>query len=133
MREHGLNLGGEQSGHLVLSDYATTGDGLLAAVQILAILVESGQDMASLCHVFDSVPQYLENVPVQGANAKVLMDNADVQAAIQQAEKTLNGAGRVLVRPSGTEPLIRVMAEGDDENQVKSVIGSIIETIKKAS
>ncbi len=130
MRDKGLNLGGEQSGHLVLSDYSTTGDGLLAAMQILAVLVESGQDIASLCHVFDTVPQHLENISVEGTNAKIIMDRVEVQEAIAKATETLNGAGRVLVRPSGTEPLIRVMAEGDDEAHVKSVIDDIISTIR---
>jgi phosphoglucosamine mutase len=130
MRDQGLNLGGEQSGHLVLSDYATTGDGLLAAMQILAVLVDSGQDIASLCHVFETVPQHLENISVEGTNAKVIMDRAEVQDAIAKATETLNGAGRILVRPSGTEPLIRVMAEGDNEAHVKSVIDDIISTIR---
>ena len=130
MRDRGLNLGGEQSGHLVLSDFSTTGDGLLAAVQILAVMVETGQDIASMCHVFQTVPQHLENVVVEGTNAKVIMGRAEVKAAIAKAEETLNGAGRVLVRPSGTEPLIRVMAEGDDEACVKSVIHDIIQSIR---
>lgn len=131
MKEGGYNLGGEQSGHIVLSDYTTTGDGLLAAIQILAIMKESGQDIASLCHVFDTVPQHLENVRLTGVSAAVVMDNDSVKAAIEKAQAHLNGGGRVLVRPSGTEPLIRVMAEGDDESQVKSVIADIADAIAK--
>jgi len=133
MREKDLNLGGEQSGHMVLSDYATTGDGLLAAVQILTTMVESKQDIASLCHVFDPVPQYLENVRIEGKDASSIMDHNDVAQAIQNATDSLENTGRVLIRPSGTEPLIRVMAEGDDENQVKQVIGKIVQSIKAVS
>lgn len=133
MRDNGINLGGEQSGHIVLSDFSTTGDGLLAAIQILAIMKDTGQDMASLSHVFDVVPQHLENVKLVGVTAANVMDNADVQAAINNAGEVLNGSGRVLVRPSGTEPLIRVMAEGDDEAQVKNVIGDIIQVIEKVA
>lgn len=133
MRENNINLGGEQSGHIVLSDFSTTGDGLLAAIQILAIMKDTGQDMATLSHVFDSVPQHLENVKLVGVTAANVMDDLDVQNAIQQAQNDLDGTGRVLVRPSGTEPLIRVMAEGDDEGQVRGVISDIIEVIQKIS
>jgi phosphoglucosamine mutase len=132
MREKGINIGGEQSGHMILSDYATTGDGLLTAVQILTIMTETSQDILSLSRLFDQVPQHLENVRIDGLSARDVMESVDVQAAIQKAEQTLNGYGRVLVRPSGTEPLIRVMAEGDDESQVKGVITNIVETINKA-
>jgi phosphoglucosamine mutase len=133
MRDKGLNLGGEQSGHMVLSDFSTTGDGLLAAIQILSVMKQSGLDLASLCHVFESVPQHMENVRIDGLSAKDVMDNADVQQAISQAQDNLNGSGRVLVRPSGTEPLIRVMAEGDNEIMVKEEIQKISSVIKKAS
>lgn len=133
MREKGINIGGEQSGHLVLSDYATTGDGLLAAVQILATMVDAKQDIATLCHVFETVPQHLENVKLVGVTAAQVMDHSDVKQAITRAQDNLNGSGRVLVRPSGTEPLIRVMAEGDDETLVHQQIADIIDTIKKVS
>jgi len=131
MRETGMTLGGEQSGHIVLSEFSTTGDGLLAAVQILGIMKQSGQDIASLCHVFETVPQVLENVRLSNVDAQTAMNDNNVLSAIQAANDTLNGSGRVLVRPSGTEPLIRVMAEGDDETQVRSVIGSIVQEIQK--
>ena len=131
MREGGYNLGGEQSGHIVMSDYTTTGDGLLAAIQILAIMKQSERDIASLCHVFEVVPQHMENVRLTGVASSVVMDNEKVQAAIKKSEDYLNGSGRVLVRPSGTEPLIRVMAEGDDEAQVRHVIADIADTIRK--
>lgn len=133
MREKGINLGGEQSGHIVLSDFSTTGDGLLAAIQVMAIMKEENKDLASLCHVFDSVPQHLENVKLVGVTAAQVMNHGDVKQAIEQAQETLNGSGRVLVRPSGTEPLIRVMAEGDDETQVRNVIGNIIQIIQKVA
>lgn len=132
MRETGMNLGGEQSGHMILSDFATTGDGLLTAVQILAIMKRTKSDVASLCHVFDIVPQILENVQIEGMSARDMVAKDIVVEAIANAQNTLNGAGRVLVRPSGTEPLVRVMAEGDDEGQIKSVINDIVTVIKKA-
>jgi phosphoglucosamine mutase len=134
MRKTGINLGGEKSGHIVLSDFSTTGDGLLAAVQIMSIMVESKQDMASLCNVFATVPQHLENIRLaDGLSASTVMSNDNVKQAIEDAESDLDGAGRVLVRPSGTEPLIRVMAEGDDMDQVNDVISNISKEIEKLS
>jgi phosphoglucosamine mutase len=126
MREGGFNIGGEQSGHVILSDYAPTGDGLLAALQVLAVMVESGQPMSKLGRQFETVPQVMKNVKYSG---KSPLDNASVQQAIKDGEAMLNGSGRVLVRPSGTEPLIRVMAEGDDEKQVKAVVNQIAEAM----
>lgn len=126
MRETGMTLGGEQSGHVVLSDFSTTGDGLLAAVQILAIMKRTGTDVAALCDVFKTVPQILENIRLNGGiSAQSVMENDAVIGAIQQAQDHLNGSGRVLVRPSGTEPLIRVMAEGDNEADIRHVIDDI--------
>jgi phosphoglucosamine mutase len=127
MREGGFNIGGEQSGHVILLDHATTGDGLMAALQVLAVMVESQKPMSELSRQFDTVPQLLVNVRYSGKNP---MDAPKVKAAIVEAEAQLNGSGRVLVRPSGTEPLIRVMAEGDDEALVKSVVNQIAETIR---
>ncbi len=126
MREGGFNIGGEQSGHVILSDYAPTGDGLLAALQVLAVMVESGKPMSQLGRQFETVPQVLKNVKYSG---KSPLDNASVQQAIKDGEAMLKGSGRVLVRPSGTEPLIRVMAEGDDEKQVKAVVNQIAEAM----
>jgi phosphoglucosamine mutase len=126
MREGGFNIGGEQSGHVILSDYAPTGDGLLAALQVLAVLVEGGKPMSQLGRQFETVPQVLKNVKYTG---KSPLDNAAVQQAIKDGEAQLSGSGRVLVRPSGTEPLIRVMAEGDDEKQVKAVVAQIAEAM----
>lgn len=130
MRQTGMTLGGEQSGHMVLSDFSTTGDGLLAAIQILGIMKREKQDIATLCHVFETVPQILENIRLDGISAKTVMDDKAVTAVIQKAQANLNGRGRVLVRPSGTEPLIRVMAEGDNENQVRAVIQDIATVIR---
>ena len=129
MREGGFNLGGEQSGHIILHDHATTGDGLMAALQVLAVMVESGRKMSELAKQFDTVPQLLENV--RYASGKPLQD-AKVKAAIAGGEAALAGSGRVLVRPSGTEKLIRVMAEGDDAALVKRVVGDIVGAVKAA-
>jgi len=127
MREGGFNLGGEQSGHVILLDHATTGDGLMAALQVLAVLVESGQPMSQLGRQFDTVPQVLKNVKYTGTSP---LDSDQVKQAIREGEDMLKGSGRVLVRPSGTEPLIRVMAEGDDEKQVKAVVNQIADAMR---
>lgn len=127
MRSGGFNLGGEQSGHLILHDYATTGDGLMAALQVLAVMVESGRPMSELARQFEPVPQILENVRYTSGKP---LDNAAVKAAIAAGDAQLQGQGRLLVRPSGTEKLIRVMAEGDDEALVRSVIGEVVEAVK---
>ena len=129
MRSGGFNLGGEQSGHLILHDYATTGDGLMAALQVLAVMVESGRPMSDLARQFEPVPQLLKNVRYTGG--KPLTDAA-VKAAIADGEARLLGQGRLLVRPSGTEKLIRVMAEGDDEGLVKAVVGDVVAAVKAA-
>ncbi|MEJ6789048.1 phosphoglucosamine mutase [Brevundimonas sp. BR2-1] len=129
MRQGGFNMGGEQSGHIILHDYATTGDGLMSALQVLAVLVESGRAMSDLARQFEPVPQLLENVRFTAG--KPLQD-AGVKAAIAAAEARLVGAGRLLVRPSGTEKLIRVMAEGDDARLVKSVVADVVAAVKAA-
>ena len=129
MRSGGFNLGGEQSGHLILHDHATTGDGLMAALQVLAVLIESGRPMSELARQFDPVPQLLENV--RFTSGKPLLDPG-VKAAIADAEARLKGQGRLLVRSSGTEKLIRVMAEGDDEALVKAVVADVVAAVKAA-
>lgn len=129
MRQGGFNMGGEQSGHIILHDYATTGDGLMSALQVLAVLVESGRAMSDLARQFEPVPQLLENV--RFTSGKPLQDGG-VKAAIAAAEARLDGAGRLLVRPSGTEKLIRVMAEGDDAALVKSVVADVVAAVKAA-
>jgi len=131
MREGGFNLGGEQSGHVILSDFSTTGDGLIAALQVLTVLVRSDKPMSALARQFEPVPQKLENVRFAGA-AKPL-ENAKVQAAIAEGEARLNSAGRIVVRASGTEPLIRVMAEGDDAKLVAQVVRDIAGAVKLAA
>jgi phosphoglucosamine mutase len=130
MREGGFNLGGEQSGHMIMSDYSTTGDGLLAALQVLAVLKDSGQPMSLLARQFDPVPQLLENVRFAGGKP---LETEQVKGAIAEAEHRLNGTGRIVVRASGTEPLIRVMAEGDDEKLVSQVVKDIVGAVKKAA
>ena len=129
MRQGGFNMGGEQSGHIILHDYATTGDGLMSALQVLAVLVESGRAMSDLARQFEPVPQLLENVRFTSGKP---LQNAGVKAAIAEAEARLDGVGRLLVRPSGTEKLIRVMAEGDDAALVKSVVADVVAAVKAA-
>ena len=130
MREGGFNLGGEQSGHMILSDYSTTGDGLLAALQVLAVLKESDQPMSALARQFEPVPQLLENVRFAGGRP---LESADVKAVMAEAEHRLSGSGRLVVRASGTEPLIRIMAEGDDAKLVRQVVQDIAGAVKKAA
>lgn len=129
MKSGGFNVGGEQSGHMILSDHATTGDGTLAGLQVLAELVASGKPASELLHQFDAVPQLLKNVRFAGGAP---LDDAHVKAAIADGEAALAGRGRLVIRASGTEPLIRVMAEGDDASQVESVVDSICDAVRKA-
>jgi phosphoglucosamine mutase len=129
MRERGFNIGGEQSGHIILSEYSTTGDGLVAALQILACLVESGRPASELLHQFDPLPQLLKNVRFAGGKP---LESAGVKSAIESGERRLEGVGRLVIRKSGTEPLIRVMAEGEDEKMVEQVVDSICEAVKAA-
>jgi len=126
MREGGFNLGGEQSGHIVLSDYTTTGDGLIAALQVLAVLVPSQAPASQVLKVFDPLPQVLRNVRVNGGAP---LEDARVKRAVSQAERRLGANGRLLIRKSGTEPVIRVMGEGDDARLVGEVVDGLIETI----
>ncbi len=131
MRKHGFNLGGEQSGHIILGDHSTTGDGLMAALQILAVLVETGKPASEVCRVFDPLPQLLQNVRYQRGHAS-LLENSGVISAIREAEERLADCGRLLIRPSGTEPVIRVMAEGDDEALVQVVVGEVVNAIEQS-
>lgn len=130
MRADGFNLGGEQSGHIVLSDYSTTGDGLIAALQVLSVLVDSAKPSDELLSVFTPLPQLLKNVRYADGNP---MEHESVRAAIGEAEARLNGTGRLLVRPSGTEPLIRVMAEGEKEDEVRDVVDGLCAVIERAT
>tara|TARA_R110002012_G_scaffold317487_1_gene534067 strand:+ start:130790 stop:132139 length:1350 start_codon:yes stop_codon:yes gene_type:complete len=129
MRSGGFNLGGEQSGHIILHDYATTGDGLMSALQVLAVMVESGRTMSDLAQQFEPVPQLLQNVRYKVGKP---LESAGVKAAIAAGEARLAGTGRLLVRKSGTEKLIRVMAEGDDPVMVESVVGDIVAAVEAA-
>jgi phosphoglucosamine mutase len=131
MREGGFNLGGEQSGHVILSDFSTTGDGLIAALQVLAVMVKTGKPMSDLARQFEPVPQKLESV--RFASGAKPLDNAQVKAAIADGEARLNSAGRLVVRASGTEPLIRVMAEGDDPKLVAQVVKEITAAVKQVA
>ncbi len=130
MREQGYNIGGEQSGHLILSDHSTTGDGLVAALQVLASLVRSGKSASELLHLFDPLPQLLKNVRFAGGQP---LETNPVKEAIADAEARLSGTGRLVIRKSGTEPLIRVMAEGEDEQLVAEVVDQICEAVKAAA
>jgi phosphoglucosamine mutase len=126
MRAHGYNIGGEQSGHIILSDYTTTGDGFVAALQVLAVVKRKGKPVSELCHRFEPLPQVLKNVRYQKGKP---LENAAVRSAIASAEKKLGRGGRLLVRPSGTEPVIRVMAEGDDKALVEAAVDDVIEAL----
>ena len=131
MREGGYNLGGEQSGHIVMTDYATTGDGLIGALQFLAAMVETGDKASKLMQVFDPVPQKLVNVRYDAGKAPLEAD--PVQAAIAEGETALGAGGRLLIRKSGTEPLIRVMGEGEDLALLDKVLTSITDAVRAES
>ena len=127
MRSSGYNVGGEQSGHIILSDYATTGDGLVAALQVLAEIVRAGAPASEVLHRFDPLPQLLKNVRYASGQP---LDDAHVKAAIADAEAELGTRGRLLIRKSGTEPLIRVMAEGEDAAQVEAVVDRVCTAVR---
>ena len=129
MREQGLNVGGEQSGHIILSDYTTTGDGFVAALQILAVVRKQGQPVSKVCHRFDPLPQLLKNVRYKNGQP---LDDVKVRSAITEAEQRIRGQGRLLVRRSGTEPVIRVMGEGDDKILVEEVVDHVVAAITQA-
>ncbi len=134
MRSDGYNVGGEQSGHIVLSRYTTTGDGLIAGLQVLAALVQDGRPASEVLQVFEPLPQLLRNVRLQVSSSLDQILSLDmVQNAIQNGERTLGESGRLLIRKSGTEPLIRVMAEGEDETLIDKVVGEIVSTIQEAA
>ncbi len=130
MRKEGFNVGGEQSGHIVLSDFTTTGDGLIAALQVLACVQESGKPVSEVCSLFDPYPQILRNVRYSEGSP---LEHQDVQSAIRSGETSLGKAGRLVIRKSGTEPLIRVMAEGEDQDLVHKVVGDIVEALEKVA
>lgn len=127
MRQHGFNVGGEQSGHIVLTDFSTTGDGLVSALQILAVVVSSGKPVSEVCSQFEPIPQLLQNVRFSSGKP---LEEATVIEAIKDGESRLGQSGRIVIRPSGTEPLIRVMAEGDDKTLVEDVVSDIVGVLK---
>ncbi|WP_203309258.1 MULTISPECIES: phosphoglucosamine mutase [Sphingomonas] len=130
MRASGYNVGGEQSGHIILSDYATTGDGLVAALQVLAEIKRAGASASEVLHRFAPLPQLLKNVRFAGGKP---LEHDDVKAVIAAADAELAGTGRLVIRPSGTEPVIRVMAEGDDAGQVETLVDRICDAVRKAA
>jgi phosphoglucosamine mutase len=130
MRTHGFNVGGEQSGHIVLKDFGTTGDGLVAALQVLAVLKAEGKSVSEACHLFDPLPQLLKNVRFKKGEP---LKEKDVEAAIRHGEERLGKGGRLVSRKSGTEPLIRVMGEGDDEKLVRDVVGDICSALESCA
>ena len=130
MRKHGYNLGGEQSGHIVMSDFTTTGDGLVSALQILGVVVASDRSVSEVCARFEPIPQVLKNV--RYANGKPL-ENSKVVQAIKDAKARLGKDGRLVIRPSGTEPVIRVMAQGDDERLISGIVGDVCEAVRAAA
>jgi len=129
MRANGLNVGGEQSGHIVLSDFSTTGDGLVSALQVLACIKRQNKPVSEVARKFDPVPQLLKNVRISGGAP---LEDSQVKEAIAEAQNRLGKGGRLVIRPSGTEPLIRVMAEGDDRALVETVVDDIVQVISKA-
>jgi phosphoglucosamine mutase len=130
MRNGGFNVGGEQSGHMILTDHATTGDGTIAALQVLAALVEAQRPASEVLHVFEPVPQLLRNVRYTHGDP---LNAATVQSVIAEATRAIDGKGRVLIRKSGTEPLIRVMAEGDDEAEVEAIVTRICDAVSEVA
>jgi phosphoglucosamine mutase len=130
MRADGYNVGGESSGHIILGDYATTGDGFIAALQVLAVVRKLERPVSEVCHRFDPLPQVLKNVRFTSGKP---LENAGVRSVIKSGEQRLDGRGRLVIRPSGTEPVIRVMAEGDDRDLVESVVDDVVAALTKVA
>jgi phosphoglucosamine mutase len=130
MRAHGFNLGGEQSGHIIMSDYTTTGDGLIAALQLLAVVKRSGKSVSEVCHCFEPLPQILKNVRYKAGKP---LQEASVIKAIEAGRELLGAAGRLVIRPSGTEPVIRVMGEGDNRDLVTRVVDDVVDAVTQAA
>jgi phosphoglucosamine mutase len=130
MLGHGYNVGGEASGHIILSDYATTGDGLVAALQVLAVVQKQDRPVSEVCHRFEPLPQILRNVRYRQGKP---LEDAKVRRAIESAEQKLDGHGRLVIRPSGTEPVIRVMGEGDNKTLVEDAVDGIVEALGEAA
>ena len=129
MREHGFNVGGESSGHIVLSDFAATGDGLISALQILSTLKRGGRPASEVCRIFDPVPQIMESIEIKNANG--FMENDQVVKLIDSARERLGKQGRLLVRKSGTEPLIRIMGEAENTALLHDVVGELADALSQ--
>ena len=130
MREKGYNVGGEQSGHVIFSDYSTTGDGLVSALQVLAVVQKLDRPVSEVCHRFDPLPQVLRNVRFNGGKP---LEHPLVAKAIADATARLEGRGRLVIRPSGTEPVIRVMGEADDKTLVDALVSDVCEAVAGAA
>jgi phosphoglucosamine mutase len=130
MRAHGHNIGGEPSGHIILSDYTNTGDGFVAALQVLAVVKQKGRPVSEVCHRFEALPQVLKNVRYRAGKP---LEEPQVKRAIEAAQKKLDGTGRLVIRPSGTEPVIRVMGEGDDKAMVEEAVDGIVDALSEAA
>jgi phosphoglucosamine mutase len=130
MREHGYNLGGEQSGHIIMSDYTTTGDGLIAVLQLLSVVKRLNKPVSEVCHCFEPLPQILKNVRYK--NGQPLQDDS-VVTVIESARQRLGDGGRLVIRPSGTEPVIRVMAEGDDHELVSKIVDDVVSALSRVA
>ena len=130
MREHGYNLGGEPSGHIIMSDYTTTGDGLVSALHVLAAVKKNQQPVSAVCHRFEPLPQVMRNVRYKNGQP---LDSAEVRSAIASAEERLHGQGRLVIRPSGTEPVIRVMGEGDDKLLIETIVDDIANAVAQVA
>jgi len=130
MREGGFNLGGEPSGHIIMSDYSTTGDGFVAALQVLAVVKKQGRPVSEVCHRFDPMPQILKNVRYRSGAP---LEDVKVKSAIERAVQQLHGQGRLVIRASGTEPVIRVMGEGEDKQVIEDVVDGIVDALTQAA
>ncbi len=130
MRKHGYNLGGEPSGHIILSDYTTTGDGFVAALQVLAVIKKQDRPVSKVCHCFDPLPQVTKNVHYRNGKPH---EHSKVRSAIADAVQRLNGHGRLIVRPSGTESVVRVTGEGEDKALVEEIVDGIVEALNEVA
>jgi phosphoglucosamine mutase len=130
MREHGYNLGGEQSGHIIMSDYTTTGDGLIAALQLLTVVKRLDKPVSEVCHCFEPLPQILKNVRYKSGQP---LQHDAVASVIESARRRLGDQGRLVIRPSGTEPVIRVMGEGDDRDLLLKVVEDVVDALTRAA
>ena len=131
MKNSGYNLGGEQSGHMIFLDYNTTGDGVLSSLILAQIVKEEGKTLSSLASVMTQYPQVLVNARIKNENKNRYMEIPEIKSEIERIEKLMDGSGRVLIRPSGTEPLVRVMLEGKDEGQLKELATNLANLIQE--